>query len=902
MFKNLQWHILFLFITLFLSQLVCLNAPAQDLQKEFEEFLTETREEFQTTLAGNEREMQLFLDSLNKDYLNSIRQWEEELQHLLKGEWISPELNPGDKADTLPGPQKMPRYSRASGQISSVSAEAQLASGNIPPVTYTGQHISILPEGDSLEQVLSCSFRFYGKKLDIAYDPGLAVVFPAKTDKYAIAHAREILNQTRYHPLLGQFLKIQKETGLNSWGWYKLISTFSREIHKGDANSATLLSWFLLQTSSYRAKLGISGNTLVLLLPVQQKILEKSYIKINGTRYYAMDFQGGQIVTCPGNYKGAGRVMDLSLNYPLELPLAAVEKRLNFAYDKDYSFLLQTNRNIIDYYTDYPLTDISVYQHTALSLPARESLIAELGPLISGLNYPEKISFLLSFVQQAFPYQADDRQFGREKPFFPDEMLFYPYSDCEDRALFFNQLVDLFTGEKALLLLFPGHAASAVPVQNEGEGFSLVYEGQNFLACDPSYLGAPPGELIPEFSTKEFHAIQIGSGEKPKVSGGEDFPYGTATGTDSAAVTAVSFTTLQEIQDNRGNRYTIRSKRKGECGVWNAGDVSSDDSILLSEGEGRCRVWELTAWSKDDSLLWQKEMYGEYSVYPWELLPDESENLYVTGSYIDTLRIDTFTRVNRDLLPGYFLLKIGLTGETAFLSEIPLLNQAGYYDRPFTARFDSTGRLELLGLSENRNQSLRAEVETDKAGNHYLQAVYFQPRLYGPDSVSYASGRDFDIVSRFFGEYNLLEETGSDKLVAFTWALFGMLRNEGVSIGREKIQQILDQTRVVPETLPLKQVLSPLDKLANFNGVIRMTAHEPSPLQIDKLIIEPGARCRVARFPGKMKLDMIDGCYHGTQWHRDLINFIDIQKDNNQIIFDYDRHYNKKLLLQSDLL
>ena len=42
-------------------------------------------------------------------------------------------------------------------------------------------------------------------------------------------------------------------------------------------------------------------------------------------------------------------------------------------------------------------------------------------------------NILLSFVQQAFDYKTDQDAYGAEKYMFADELLFYPFADCEGR-------------------------------------------------------------------------------------------------------------------------------------------------------------------------------------------------------------------------------------------------------------------------------------------------------------------------------------------------------------------------------------------------------------------------------------------------------------------------------------
>ena len=65
-------------------------------------------------------------------------------------------------------------------------------------------------------------------------------------------------------------------------------------------------------------------------------------------------------------------------------------------------------------------------------------ILSSLAPFVQGRNEADAANILINFVQTAFQYQTDGQQFGYEKPFFVEELFYYPYSDCEDRAMLFS--------------------------------------------------------------------------------------------------------------------------------------------------------------------------------------------------------------------------------------------------------------------------------------------------------------------------------------------------------------------------------------------------------------------------------------------------------------------------------
>jgi hypothetical protein len=110
-------------------------------------------------------------------------------------------------------------------------------------------------------------------------------------------------------------------------------------------------------------------------------------------------------------------------------------------------------------------------------------------------------------VQTAFEYKTDPEQFGREKPLFPDETLFYPFSDCEDRAILFAYLVRHMLGLDVVALDYPGHIATAVMFSTDIAGDSIVFHGKKYIICDPTYVNADVGASMPEFKNVKPNVI-----------------------------------------------------------------------------------------------------------------------------------------------------------------------------------------------------------------------------------------------------------------------------------------------------------------------------------------------------------------------------------------------------------
>ena len=121
----------------------------------------------------------------------------------------------------------------------------------------------------------------------------------------------------------------------------------------------------------------------------------------------------------------------------------------------------------------------------------------------------EAVGILLDFVQTAFEYQTDEQQFGKERPLFGDEILFYPYCDCEDRSILFSVLVRELVGLDVVLLNYPEHLATAVRFDDDVKGDYIMIDGKRYVVCDPTYIGTHVGESMPICKEKKAIVIKL---------------------------------------------------------------------------------------------------------------------------------------------------------------------------------------------------------------------------------------------------------------------------------------------------------------------------------------------------------------------------------------------------------
>jgi hypothetical protein len=115
---------------------------------------------------------------------------------------------------------------------------------------------------------------------------------------------------------------------------------------------------------------------------------------------------------------------------------------------------------------------------------------------------------ILRFVQTSFKYKTDDEQFTYEKVFFPEETLYYPYSDCEDRSIMFSYLVETLLDLDVVAVKYDGHLSTAVNFSTKIKGSGFTYKNKKYTIADPTYINANIGRIMPKYINANFSVLE----------------------------------------------------------------------------------------------------------------------------------------------------------------------------------------------------------------------------------------------------------------------------------------------------------------------------------------------------------------------------------------------------------
>lgn len=483
-----------IFVTL-LFVLGCLSMSAQT----FDEYKRQAQERFTAYKSQKEKEFADYRAKANAEFAEFMRQaWKR-----FDGQPAVPK--PSEEPDVPP--VVLPELE-----------EPQLPDNEVPyadivPIDFDEMDpVPLLPlpeepEPAPLPEEPSVRMTFYGSECVLRFNQADKVYMMDASENSAADMWLGMSEDPKYDALIVDCLRIRSEMSLCDWAYYLLAGKVAESVY-GKGNEAVMLTAFIMNQSGYSLKLGRTDDgRLHILIGTEDGIYGYPCYVVNDRSYYLTD----------GTKVQSLYVFDR--DFPNEKALRmSISGRQKFATDmaesrrlvsKKYpsaDVCVRVNRNLMDFYGDYPCpyrksgvpAAWAFYATAPLCECIQMDLLTPLAASIHGKTQEEAANILINFVQTAFDYQTDEEQWGYERPLFAEETLFYPYSDCEDRSILFATLVRELLGLDVVFLHFSGHLATAVAFDEHISGDYIDVDGRRYLVCDPTYINAPIGMAMPD--------------------------------------------------------------------------------------------------------------------------------------------------------------------------------------------------------------------------------------------------------------------------------------------------------------------------------------------------------------------------------------------------------------------
>ncbi len=494
------------------------NSDSHDLNKEFTDFVTKANAEFADFLAKEwtlfeefkTQELEMRLPKINKvpeapkSKVTEVSSDEVKYRNNAQ----LPQVSDIDNVNTGDGMDYTPR------QDNYVVRKLVTVSG-VKEVGKLLDYVSYFKPKKSQSQ--NVTINFYGKKLDFNVDDKLRLKNNGVKESDVADYFKEISKMSKEtSDLWRQIDNYVNTMGLNEWGYFCILRSLSESI-LSDIDNCVLFNFYMLRNEGgFKVKIarGKDSNKLTLLAVIDnsKEVYSYSFFRFNDAdntslKYYSI-YGGGNakesIYTYNNDEQGNGlKQIGLDFHKTLNMGQCDVKRELTIAKIDD-KIELPYNSAHIAYLNDVPMTVFPIYFASPISIEAQRVFNEKLNEIKQEYTSVQFIDIILNFVQTAFDYKTDEQQFGYEKYFYPEEVIAYPYSDCEDRSALFAWLVTTYTDAKVIGLQYEGHLATAVcfgdDVNISGDAFS--YAGKKYYVCDPTYINASIGMTMPQFKDK----------------------------------------------------------------------------------------------------------------------------------------------------------------------------------------------------------------------------------------------------------------------------------------------------------------------------------------------------------------------------------------------------------------
>ena len=470
----------------------------------FEEYKKRVEQKFETYKAEEWRKFKKYRDKVNAEFAEYMRQ-----------AWTKREAEPAIPVPDVPKPPKpVVKDPNRQPVYEPLPFDGMLPAPKVVPVP---QPVSPLPDVVVPKRRPTFSFQFYGTPCRVSLSEEHRFTLKG-TDENSVADAWTFLSSDSYFPVFVECVKMRADLQLCDWGYVRLLEEMSKAFFPAEQqDEARLLQIYLLTQSGYKVRIARTGEQLTLLLPYKEKAYDMynySYLNLKGEKYYIVDpllHQKHSFHVFEREFPGEQPFSLQILEQPLLDFSPSEPRRLASKRYPEISVEVTVNRNLIDFYKDYPQSSAwDVYVRASLDEDVKETLYPVLQKAIAGKSKADAANVLINFVQTAFEYKTDRDQFGKGQwAFFPDETFYYPYSDCEDRAILYSALVRELLGVDVVLLHYTDHLATAVCFGDDVPGDYFMIEGRRYVVCDPTYINANIGESMPRYKTAKAKIVRV---------------------------------------------------------------------------------------------------------------------------------------------------------------------------------------------------------------------------------------------------------------------------------------------------------------------------------------------------------------------------------------------------------
>lgn len=360
----------------------------------------------------------------------------------------------------------------------------------VDPQPQPLEPIEEMPEVDTY---IKCTF--FGTEATVRLDKEKKIKLD-DTKETSVANALRVLSTENYDNTILDCLKLRKDLQLCDWAYLQLLKSVSESAYAKSSNESVLFMAYLYMQSGYKMRLATDKAKLYMLYASKHHIYDAGYYFIDGDYYFGLGELPSTLTICQVAYPNEKSLSLIIEKEPL-FDINPIECTAHSTNDSDNEKNMKANKNMLDFYSSYPtsmvngnfMTRWAMYANMPMPRNIAEQTYNLFESHIKGLNQLESINYILNWVQTCFVYEYDNKVWGDDRVFFPEETLYYPYCDCEDRSILLTRLVRDLLGLKCILIYYPGHLAAAVKVtEGSPTGDYINIKDERFFIMDGTIL------------------------------------------------------------------------------------------------------------------------------------------------------------------------------------------------------------------------------------------------------------------------------------------------------------------------------------------------------------------------------------------------------------------------------
>lgn len=460
-------------------------------------------------------EMDNFVQSTTDDFNDFRRQSMAQFAEFVKNPWKEfEETKPVPK----PNPKPVPPIIKDDNKDKPIEDNPIVIEEVVEPIIEEPQPQPVEPIEEIPVISPSClNFTFFGTTDKVRLN-NESLPLLRSVDEQSVATMLQQLSTEENDNLIVDCLEIRKNRKLSDWAYLQMLNSIANEAYPEKPNEAQLLMAYIYLQSGYKMRLASDGTKLYMLFASKHLIYEKPSFAVDGDSYYGVNELPDRLYICQSSFPNE-QSLSLLINTNQLLTFNKTDNR-SIISDRYPSMKLDVsvNKNLLDFYSTYPtsaldgniMTRWAMYANTPMDSNISTSLYPSLKELLKDKSDLEATNMLLNTLQTGLIYEYDDKVWGSDRAFFSEESLYYPYCDCEDRAILLTRLVRDVLGLNCLLVYYPGHLAAAIEYSDDSvKGDYITLDGRKYVIADPTYINAPIGCTMPGMDNATAKVIKL---------------------------------------------------------------------------------------------------------------------------------------------------------------------------------------------------------------------------------------------------------------------------------------------------------------------------------------------------------------------------------------------------------